>query len=211
MAKKKTEEQFNVCYIRMSEYYLKFYQTKYGGEPVVLPENHPLWMILQNQLCKNATLKLLTPHCYSSLAFNYDRDGVVFDIDIATPSPEDKEQFLCVRIPDIVYKHGTAISTSNNWQLSKAGAESFRKQIKVDFWMECLQFIRECKIRGAAMGEDVTIESALSDFMIQYDIPMEHFENMIKYNQRARKKLLVEIERKRDLSESKTGRLFYYT
>lgn len=214
MSKSKSEnatQQMPVCYIHLSEYYRRFYEVKYGGQPVVFPENHPLWMTLNTQICPNMSLKMLTPHSYSELAFNYDRKGKVFDVDIASPSLEEKTGFLAVRIPETVYRHGAPVKTSANWQLTKAGAESFRKQAKVDFWMECLEFIRECKARAVAMGEDVTVESAMSDFMIHYDIPMEHFENMLRYNQRVKKRMVASIDKKRERMEEKSGRLFYYT
>lgn len=211
MGKKNVEQKHNACYIRLSEYYLRFYQMKYGGNLIVFPDNHPLRMIVNMQLCQNASLKLLTPHCYCDLAFNYDRDGVVFDLDIATPNPDEKDQFLAVSIPDTVYRYGSPVKTSANWQLTKSGTETFRKQAKEEFWSDCLTFIRECKARAASMGEDVTIESALSDFMIHYDIPMEHFENMVRYHNRVRTRMIPQIEKKRECMEDKSGRLFYYT
>lgn len=211
MGKKIIEQGSNACHIRLSEYYLRFYQVKYGGHPIAFPENHPLRMTVNTQLCQNASLKLLTPHCYCDLAFNYDRDGVVFDLNIATPSPDEKDQFLAVSIPDTVYRYGVSVKTSANWQLSKSGTETFRKQAKEEFWSDCLTFIRECKARAASMGEDVTIESALSDFMIHYDIPMEHFENMVRYHNRVRTRMIPQIEKKRECMEDKSGRLFYYT
>ena len=215
MIKKKTETETTqrVCYIRMSEYYKRFYMVKYGGEPVVFPKKHCLQVVLEENLCENRDLRLLTKECFSKMAFHYDRDGKVFDVNIACPDPDKKDEYLGVCIPDVIYgRRGVPKQTSDCWQLNKTGAERFRDALKNEFWTDCIDFIRDCKARGAAVGEDVTIENAMSDFLLMYDIPMSHYESMLKAERRARLHLRPEKAMKRQqLLEERTGNVFIYT
>lgn len=215
MNKKKNENDSTqrVCYIRMSEYFKRFYIVKYGGEPVRFPENHTLQVVLEENLCENRDLRLLTKECFSRMAFHYDRDGKIFDLDIACPDEDRKSEYLEVCIPDMIYnRRGLPKQTSDCWQLNKTGAERFRFAIKNEFWSDCIDFIRDCKARGAAIGEDVTIENAMSDFMLMYDIPMSHYESMLKAERRARLHSRPdEAKKKHQLLEEKTGNVFIYT
>lgn len=211
MTKKKNETEKRVCYVRVSEYYRQFYKVKYGGEPIVFPENHPLQGIILANLCQNKDLRALTPHSFSQLAFDYEREGKVFDIEIACPDPDRREEFLEVQIPEYVYRRGVQYKTSSNWQLSKAGAELFRKEMKRDFWVECTSFIEDCMVRAHANGEHVTLENAMSDFMLMFDIPMAYHDNLLRYERRSRPQMVNGIEQKRDRMEKKTGNVFFYT
>lgn len=207
--KNKTSNHF--CYVRVSEYYGCFYKTKYGGEPIVFPEDDPLRIILEEHLCANPELKCLTPHSFSELAFDYENKGQILDAKVEVPSKKERSEFLRVEIPETVYRWGVQKKTSDCWQLSRDGASSFRKQIKRSFWSACMEFIDECKRRAQAMGESVTMESCISDFMMIYDIPMSHFENMIRAEQRNRQKLIPEVNKKRCAMEEMTGNVFIYT
>lgn len=211
MTEKKKKSENNFCYVRVSEYYGCFYKTKYGGEPIVFPEDDPLRIILEENLCPNPELKCITPHSFSELAFDYTSKGQMLDAKVEVPDKSEYKDFIRVEIPETVYRRGIRKRTSDSWQLCREGANRFRKQIKRGFWSACMEFIDECRKRAQAMGETVTLESCISDFMMIYDIPMSHFENMVRSEQRYRQKLLPEINKKRGALEEMTGNVFIYT
>ena len=215
MTKKKNETQTevnpSVCYIRVGEYCACYYKTKYDGEPIVFSDNDPLGMIVEENICSNPGLKLLTKHSYSWMAYHYNHEGQIFDVNVASPDPDEHNDFIGIQLPEIVHRRGKQQKTSSNWQLSKVGAERFRKQMKKEFWSALRDFIRTCKNHAIANGEDVTTEACISDFMLMYNIPMSHFENILKSEQRVRRRLRPETACQRDFIEQKTGNIFFYT
>lgn len=211
MTRKKEETGKRICYVRMREYYGCFFKTKYGGEPIIFSEDEALGVIVEQNIVQNPDLRMLTRDSYSWLAFNYEQEGKVFDIDIATPLPEEKEEFVGIAFPETVYRRGGASKTSGNWQLSKKGVKMLREQMKKEFWLDCREFITSCKNHAKAIGETFTIEDSISDFMQMYNIPMSHFDNLIRNEQRIRKNLPAETGKQRDLYEQNTGNVFIYT
>ena len=89
MTKKKNETQTevnpSVCYIRVGEYCACYYKTKYDGEPIVFSDNDPLSMIVEENICSNPGLKLLTKHSYSWMAYHYNHEGQIFDVNVVRP------------------------------------------------------------------------------------------------------------------------------
>lgn len=211
MSTKRTNEtEPHVMYVKVSEYVKCYFTMKYGN-PVYLPEASPLHAVMFTKLCENRTMKLLTEFSYSELAFNYDRDGKIFDIELAAPAKDEKDLFMSVVIPDQAIYGKRVVATNASWQLSKDGAVEFRKRSKREFWNAVNEFINECVTYAKARGECITTESAISDFMIAYDIPMEHFESLVRQERRMRTEYSKEIEKHRDFMESRCGRELLYT
>ena len=183
---------------------------KYGN-PVYLPEANPLYATMFSKLCENRSMKLFTEFSFSELAFNYDRDGKIFDIEVSAPAKDEKDLFMPVVMPEKVIYGKKIVNTTDAWQLSKDGAVEFRKRCKREFWNAVNEFINECVAYAKARGECITTESAISDFMIAYDIPMEHFDSIVRQERRMRADYSKEIEKHRDFMENRCGRELLYT
>lgn len=214
MSTKKTNEteleKKNVCYVKVSEYVKCYFTMKYGN-PVYLPESSPLYMTLFTKLCENTLMKPITDFSYNEMAFNYDRDGKIFDIEVAAPAEEEKEMFMPVVLPQEVMYGKRTVKTNGAWQLSKDGAVEFRKKSKREFWNAVGEFTNECTAYAKARGETVSTESAISDFLIAYGIPMEHFDSLVRQERRVRTEFSKEIEKHRDFIEARCGRELLYT
>ena len=57
----------------------------------------------------------------------------------------------------------------------------------------------------------MTRESAISDFMVSYDIPMSCYENIIRYDQRIRKEIIEDIDKRRAWMEMLNDTVMTYT
>lgn len=211
MSTKKTNEtETHIVYVKVSEYVKCYFTMKYGT-PVHLPESNPLHTILFTKMCENPLMKPITDFSYNEMAFNYDRDGKIFDIELSAPAEDEKDLFMPVAIPEQVLYGRKAMKTNGAWQLSKEGAVEFRKKSKLEFWNAVTEFINECVAYARARGECVTKEAAISDFIIAYGIPMEHFESIVRQEKRMRLEYSREIEKHRDFMESRCGRELLYT
>lgn len=200
-----------VCYLRVSSYFQEYLRIKYGGFPIRFPEIHPASVVLERMISQNPSLKPLDSNCYCSAAFNYNQNGKVFDIEVGVPNPDEREEFIPICLPESVHRFGGVVRTSDNWQLTQKGAKMLRKIIKREFWIDCLLFVDDCFARAQIMGEQVTKEDAIADFMTVYEIPMEHYENMITYERRQRKSIGKDISERREFLEKHSGNCFFYT
>lgn len=208
--KKEKETNVHVTHIKVSEYIKCYFLMKYGN-PVFIPESNPLSTILYTKMCENPTMKLLTGFAYSDMAFNYKMDGVVFDIEAATPDEDESQLFMPVVIPQRVLYGKTTTQTNSTWQLTKNGAIEFRKRCKREFWHALTEFMNECVIYAKARGEMVTAEAVISDFLIAYGIPMEHFDSIVRQERRMRTEYTKEIEKHRNFVEERSGSELLYT
>lgn len=206
-----TEQQGPVCYVRVEPYFHGYLKAKYGGFPLRFPEFHPIPDILENRIAPNASLKQVTDMCYSQAAFEYDREGKVFDIEIGTPHPDRRAEYIPVLLPRFVQRRNGVVRVGKNWQLNKNGAGMVRESIKNEFWTAISLFITDCITRSRVTGETVTIENAISDFMMMYDVPMEMLDNMVKGERRKRQAMYESSETRRERMKSETGNSFYYT
>ena len=207
------KENFNVCYIRIGEMYRTYLTSKYGT-PVITPANSRLTMLLNSQLVHNPLLKKQkagVQDSYSELAFNYRKKGSVFDVDICCPTDDEREDYVPVVIPAEVLMYNKSVATSNTWQISMNGARKFRTIIEQEFWSDLWNFMYDCRVYANAHAEKVTKESIISDFMIMHGIPMSLYENLIRYEKRKRIASVSDIEKRREMMEQQTGRLFMYT
>ena len=114
-------------------------------------------------------------------------------------------------MPEYVYRSNGMVSTSPFWQLNRAGAVEFNRLVKAEFWSECIRFIDECFTAARIQGRKMTRESAISDFMVSYDIPMSCYENIIRYDQRIRKEIVEDIDKRRAWMEMLNDTVMTYT
>lgn len=211
MNNKTIEVQGPVCYLRVEPYMHGYLKAQYGGFPLLFPEFHLIPSIIESRIAVNASLKQVTELCYSQAAFEYDRDGKVFDINIGTPHPDRVEEYISIQLPESVQRRNGIVKVGKNWQLNKNGASLVRQVIKDEFWTALSLFIEDCIKRSRVTGDYVTIENAISDFMMVYDIPMEELDNMVKGERRKRQAMYEDIKLRRDRIEAATGNKFYYT
>lgn len=200
----------NVTYVRLSKYICCYFLMKYGS-PVVLPQNNPLYVKLETRLENNERLRLVTDFCFNQTAFNYENEGQIFDIEVATPEPDKREEYVPFVLPESVYVGSKLHQVrGGTWQLGVAGVKEFRKLAAREFWMSCWSFIDDCFCKARARGEQTTVEAAMSDFMIAYGIPMELFGSMMRQERRNRKNMGKEVEERHDFMEQRAGELFLY-
>lgn len=198
----------DVFYIQVSSYYRQYLTSKYGPAPIAFPEEHPVSMVLLTKMVDNPLMKLVTPLSYSSVAFHYDRDGKVFDLDINIPSQDEKIDFLAVEMPEYVYnKHGK-VRTGKTWQPTLIGTREVRELVKREFWMDCQEFVKDSLYLAHVNNRALTREKAISDFIATYGIPISEYDNIIRYDKRVRKRITEKIERKR-AGECECGPSFF--
>lgn len=207
---KKTNLKQHIVYVKVSGYYAQFLKTVYGN-PVSFPRMSSEYMCIERYLVNNPSMTLITPLCYSDMAFNYKEGNGLFSLSGSTPDPEEYSQFIPIVIPDELMKAGNLVPTSPSWQLSLPGVTKLRKLISRNFWMSFSRFHEECKFRAANMNETCGTEAITSDFMGMYNIDMADYENLLRYWRRTRQKMQQEIEQNRELVEACTGNAFFYT
>lgn len=188
-----TKRHNPVCYLRLKEYYHGYLMKKYGGFPIRFPEMHQASIVLESRIVPNRSLSQISGHSYSESAFNYKRDGVVFDINVSTPEDEERVEFVPICMPEEVMVRKRIERVGNNWQLTNDGAKTLRKIIAREFWMACIIFVDESFKRAMDLGIHMTKEIAVTDFMLLYDIPIELYENFLKEEYRNRKRLEEDI------------------
>lgn len=201
----------NVVYVKLGDYVNCYFQMKYGT-PVKLPFSSPLHIVLETCLKNNKELKMLSENCYSELAFDYDRNGQTTDIAVATPTADEKDEFIPFVLPESVYVRPSYEQIKGGtWQLTADGTKRFRKLASREFWTECMNFINDCFCKMRARGEQATIKEAVSDFLVAYGIPMEKLESICHEERRKRKRMSQEIENRHSAMEERSGGIFIYT
>lgn len=210
MKKTLTKEKVNVFYLKVSDYYRSYLLSKYGNV-VCFPTTTGAYDLIYRSVVNNGSMSPLTPFAFSEAAFVYKRDNAVFDINISLPSEEERENFIAIGMPSVVYRFGKPVETGNTWQISRFGAVELRKMILREFWQDMLEFIDDCFTRARIQGLKVTRENAIADFMSMHNINMKHYENIVRYGQRFRKRRIVEIEQTRTMIEDRLDVQFTYT
>lgn len=210
MKKTLTKEKINVFYLKVSDYYRSFLLSKYG-DIVCFPSTSQSYDLICRSVVNNGSMSPLTPFSFSETAFNYKRGNSVFDINISLPEEEERENYIAIGMPVLVSRFGKPVETSNTWQISRFGAIELRKLIIREFWQDFMEFVDDCFTRARIQGTKVTRENVMADFMSLHRIDMKHYENMVRYDQRFRKRRMEEIEQSRTLMEGKYDAQFTYT
>lgn len=207
MKKKEQKPRPVVTYLKVSPYLKSWIECKYGKVIAFQPMT-PHHSFLCRCLVNNASMSKLTEFCYSDAAFNYQNKDSFF---VSGPTEEERNQFIAIEIPKMIWKGFNELPTNQYWQLSKTGAVEIRRLIKNDFMMELFKFIDDCFTRARINGTKTGREQAVDDFITMYDIDMSWRETLIRYDKRDRKKMLQAIEEHRELTEKLYDRQFCYT
>ncbi|MGN0311116.1 MAG: hypothetical protein ACI4C3_11135 [Bacteroides sp.] len=133
------------------------------------------------------------------------------DVQAEQPSEDDKREFIQLALPEYAMKYSSPREVDGFWQLTAVGFFRFRALMKNEFWNGAFAFITDCFSRAHARGELTTRENAMSDFMMMYDIPMDQFETMMRYERRESKRFEAAIEQNRSMLQRETGNRFFYT
>lgn len=199
-----------VAYLKVSGYIKRFLQTKYG-EIVKFPFVSMLYSAMFQHIVDNPLMAPVTPFSFSQRAFCYEREDVVFDMNISLPPEDEKDQFVAIELPPAVFRFGREMDVTPFCQFSRRGAVEMRRLIHREFWTECLAFIDDCFTRSRICNVKVTRENALIDFMFVNGINMVWHETLIRHVTRVRRKIEFEIEQKRAAMEENANCQFCYT
>ena len=77
--------------------------------------------------------------------------------------------------------------------------------------VDLFSFIDECMTRAKLNGTKVTREQAIDDFITIHGIDMSYRDNFYRYFTREKKKMLEEIEKRREEREDAFDRQYVYT
>ncbi len=199
-----------VTYVRLSDYYIKYIETRYGS-PAKFPLTSALSLHVERYLVANPLLKPLTPFAMSEAAFNQQRSKALTTRFFPNLTEEQRREFISIQMPAEVIRPSGARLTTEVWQLSAIGAKLLRKAVKRDFWLTLSDFAAECRYRSERMGERLSMEAVVNDFLLQYDIGPEHSDNIMRSWYRSRRLMDAEIEDNRERMEQMTGKAFIYT
>lgn len=210
MKKLLTKEKINVFYLKVSDYYRSFLLSKYG-DVVCFPSISQAYDLICRCVVNNGSMSLLTPFAFSEAAFTYKRNSAMFDININLPEEEERQNFIAIAMPVVVPRFGKQVETSSTWQISQRGAIELRKLIIREFWQDFFEFADDCSTQARIQGTKVSRENSMSDFMTIHQIDMNHYENLMRYDRRFRKRRIKEIEQNRILMEDRYDMQFTYT
>lgn len=199
----------NTTFVRVSSYIRRFFCVKYGN-PVVFPAGHPMYQLMMRHLVYNPTLERISKQSVNRASMDPAIRSSIRDLQIYQQA-DDNDELMEVVMPDTVIRTGVAKQTNWYYQIDNVGSRLFRKEAKTEYWQEMQLFIRQCFIRSSNMGEKVSREEAISDFMIAYGIPMSHYESMVRCERRERRRMQDEIEQRRDFMERRINDVFLYT
>lgn len=210
-----TKTPQNVTFVKLSPHYRAYLRSLYGDVVLQFPVSSRLYAVFeQGLICNNRMRTLSQLACCASLFMQKTAQHPHASDAPFVPkllSDAEKNEFVAIEMPAIVVRSPSVYTTNSFWQLSYKGASDFRKAVKTEFWMECLQFIGSCHTEAAIKGTTVSIENAISDFMMAYQIPMELYENMLRYYRRSKIELQKQIERTRIRLESVNNVPLCYT
>ena len=207
MKKKESKPQTVVTYLKVSPYIKSWLECKHRRH-ICFPYMTQMHSCLLRHLVCNNSMSFITAFSYSQQAFNYKNTDL---LPVSCPDESDKGQFIAIVLPETIYKGYSLLKVTPYYQLSKQGAISLRDLIKNEFMVDLFSFIDECMIRAKLNGTKVTREQAIDDFITIHGIEMSYRDNFYRYFTRERKKMLEEIEKRRDEREDAFDRQYVYT
>lgn len=210
MLKADKDTKLHTFYLKVSDYYKSYLEIKYG-KPVLFPYNSMLNVYINRFLIENRSLQLFKGFSVCSAIFNYDPSKSSCLLDIKPLTDEEKKEYVELVMPQEIFVGNGVVKVNQFFQLQQSGERLVRKEIKRDFWIAFSQFYDDCMFRASRIGENVSAEDIMSDFMNLYNIDMSKFDNMMRYWWRIRAKIIDEIEARRTYLENKTGNSLIYT
>lgn len=205
-----TKQKRYTCFLKVTDYQKKYLETRYGS-PVCFPSCSMIQLMLRRYLVRNASMKRITDFSFSSSAFSYEPSGTMFLSEYQSLTDEEKKSFIEMELPEEVLYGNKAVRVDQFFQLSASGARRIRNEIKNEFWLAFSSFRDDCLFRAARIGETLTTEDIMSDFMNVYDIDMKSYDSLMRNWWRVKPKIKDRIEGKRDELEEKSGNVFIYT
>lgn len=201
-----------VMYVKLSVYLRQYLRSRYGKNVVILPLMSPLSACIDQYLVNNYSMVQLSPNVCSQRMFNNEKMCDLFeDTSSFVLDQSEKQEYIAIQLPERIFRAGSLVNTSDNWQLSNTGFVEFNKLVKKEFWVECMKFVDECFTSARIQGIRTTRENAISDFMVAMDIPMLYYENMIRYYKRMKNRISADIEKRREWLESLNDTALTYT
>lgn len=210
MPKKSINKQHHSCFLKVSDYYKRYFEIKYGA-PVRFPRNSVLGLYMQTHLFRDTDFSGITEFSYNEIAFWMTSGKDLFSLNLNILNDSEKKEFLEIEMPEVIYRSYGEVQVDEYFHLSVRGCKKIRNELKVQFWMDFSKFHDECMFLAHRNGEVIYSEDIMSEFMNQYDIDMKIFESMMRYWRRFKSRTNEEIEGRRQLLEKRTGRLFVYT
>lgn len=210
MLKNPKTEQRHSCFLKVSDYYKKYFEIKYGT-PVRFPKNSVLGLYMQTHLFRDADFSAITEFSYNEIAFRMNPAKDLFSLNLNVLNDSEKKDFIELEMPQVIYRPYGEVCVDGYFHLSVRGCKKIRNELKNQFWMDFSKFHDECMFLARRNGEVTYSEDIMSDFMNMYDIDMKIFESMMRYWRRFKSRTNDEIEERRDLLEKHTGRIFEYT
>lgn len=209
---KNSTKDFNVTYVKLSVYLRQYLRSRYGKDVVILPLYSPLYGCIEQYLVNNYSLACITNRACPEFAFNSPKGTLSYDgKDFYKPQESEKQEFIAIQMPNFVYRKNGMLKTSGYWQLSRNGCVEFNRLVKADFWRELIRFIDDCFTTAKIQNMKMTRERAISDFITAYDIPMNCYENFLRYDRRIRDEMNRCIENRRTWMESLNDIQLTYT
>ena len=210
MTKKTTTNERHSCFLRVSDYYKKYFEMKYG-KPVRFPRNSLLGVYMQTHLFRDPDFSGITDFSYNEIAFNMLSEKTLFSAPVKLLTDSEKQDFLELEMPETVYKFNGEVKVDKFFHLNINGSKKVRNELKREFWYDFSRFHDECIFRASRLGEHVTSEDIMSDFISLYDIDMRKFESMMRYWWRIKARMKSEISLRKEEIEAKTSRVCIYT
>ncbi len=205
----------NITFVKLSPHYRAYLHSLYGEGVLRFPVSSPLYAAFEHGLICNPRMRTLSQLacCASLFRLETTQHPHVTDFtpDLKLLTDEAKKDFVAIEMPAVVVRSPSAYMTDSFWQLSYKGAADFRKAVKTEFWIECLRFINACQTEATIKGSTASIENAISDFMMAYQIPMDLYENMLRYYRRSKIELQKQIDEYRTRMENINGVPLCYT
>lgn len=203
-------EQRHSCFLKVSDYYKKYFEIKYGT-PVRFPQNSLLGVYMKTHLFRDADFSGITDFSYNEVAFHLKPQKSLFTAQFKMLTEKEKEDYLELEIPESVCKFSGEVKVDKFFHLNINGSKKIRNELKREFWYDFARFHDDCIFRANRMGERVTSEDVMSDFIVLYDIDMKRFESMMRYWWRIKSRMKSDIKVRKEELESRTGRICIYT
>lgn len=187
-----------ITYVKLPQYTIPFMHKQHGN-PMVFGAISPYQVCLVNHLVSNPNLdRYYSDVSFSEYSYKLAQTSISGQLSLfSSPSIPDVSELPSlapVVIPKnvIAYDsegHLQAVCTNQHYQLTRLGAQLFRKYVKNEFWTALnVWFNTAHKELGKSYpGIDVSglnRKDLLLEFMTHYNIPIEHFETIYRNYQR---------------------------
>lgn len=171
-----------VVYTKLSPYMVPYMRVKFGGEPIVIPENHSLYYQFIRSVAPcaqiNRAIKNLSglkrgekPHAVQCVG---DGDESVLE-HVCNPDPETH---LAIQLPEVIYRNGRMEQPNDTWRFAAHAVKPFHLKIRAMFWADFGAFFEEYQRVCRLENVKFTRKSTMEQFMLKYDIDTVYLESI---------------------------------